>query len=207
MICTIVYNNDRSGIINSLCLVTLFIISTDDQRYFKTLIYCFKFKVLQEIYKNKLYKNKLTLIILCLWVGLFLVKSPSIDEVVFVSYFCAISDCFQCGWGKASPDTIKKYPFSCSPNKSINGYIGALISLFVFAPTLVSSVGNGNAIIYFIVGCLGDLTGSYIKRNHGIKDYGSCLGPMGGVLDRIDSHVMVLNFIAIQTVLLGYFSF
>lgn len=38
-----------------------------------------------------------------------------------------------------------------------------------------------------LVGDLGDLTFSVIKRHYGFKDYGKMLGAMGGVLDRLDS--------------------
>ena len=47
---------------------------------------------------------------------------------------------------------------------------------------------------------LGDFTFSLIKRYYQIKDYGSILGPMGGVLDRADSLSFVCIFASIIAV-------
>ena len=43
------------------------------------------------------------------------------------------------------------------------------------------------AFIITIMGFLGGLTMSAIKRDSGVKDYGSMIEGHGGVLDRIDS--------------------
>ena len=42
-------------------------------------------------------------------------------------------------------------------------------------------------MLLVIIGSAGDLIASLLKRHHGIKDFGGMLGPMGGVLDRLDS--------------------
>ena len=45
-----------------------------------------------------------------------------------------------------------------------------------------------------VVGMLGDLSASVIKRNYGIKDYGTVMGEgNGGVMDRFDSAVFVIG--------------
>ena len=41
-------------------------------------------------------------------------------------------------------------------------------------------------------GTVGDLFFSYIKREHGLKDFGSLMPEHGGVLDRFDSVVFVI---------------
>lgn len=43
-----------------------------------------------------------------------------------------------------------------------------------------------------IISIIGDLTFSYVKRCHSIKDYGNFLGKHGGFLDRFDSMAMIL---------------
>jgi len=92
-----------------------------------------------------------------------------------------------------------------SPNKSIAGFIGAIIAPIiisvgaaliwpdVFVPKCASFPGSP-AAAGFIVGLLtgiaailGDLGESAIKRSSGIKDSGSIIPGRGGVLDSIDS--------------------
>jgi predicted CDP-diglyceride synthetase/phosphatidate cytidylyltransferase len=85
------------------------------------------------------------------------------------------------------------YIFEVSPNKTILGYIfGFCTSLIIF--TLVFPILNWKTnIIWFIVGCMGDLYASSIKRQHNIKDFSNLLGAHGGFLDRFDSTLAVLH--------------
>ncbi len=89
-----------------------------------------------------------------------------------------------------------------SPNKTIAGAVGALVLTtalvavlghFVFAgtrldePVPLVSLGAGISIL----GQLGDLLISSIKRDVGIKDTGTVIPGHGGLLDRFDSLVLV----------------
>lgn len=88
-----------------------------------------------------------------------------------------------------------------SPNKSLEGYIGGVVTGILFAVIfgLVLQLAMGFSVRYFplviygLVGALvtevGDLSFSLIKREYGIKDYGKLLPGHGGMMDRFDSMV------------------
>ena len=90
-----------------------------------------------------------------------------------------------------------------SPNKTIEGALGGiaagalamLLYAFILDVPLRFDVNYGAAMVYGILGCLvgevGDLCFSVIKRQTGIKDYGNLIPGHGGVLDRFDSILAV----------------
>ncbi len=90
-----------------------------------------------------------------------------------------------------------------SPNKTIEGALGGmaagilamLLYTFILDVPLRFDVSYGAAIVYGVLGCLvgeiGDLCFSVIKRQTGIKDYGNLIPGHGGVLDRFDSILAV----------------
>lgn len=89
---------------------------------------------------------------------------------------------------------------SVSPNKSWEGFIGGLVfGTFVgtvFYATAFDFTGNMFALILAtaflsVIGQIGDLVFSSIKRNYGIKDFGNIMPGHGGVLDRLDSILFV----------------
>ena len=94
-----------------------------------------------------------------------------------------------------------------SPNKTIEGALGGiatgivsmLVYTFILDVPLKFDVNYGAAVLYGVLGCLvgelGDLCFSVIKRQTGIKDYGNLIPGHGGVLDRFDSILAVAPLI------------
>jgi phosphatidate cytidylyltransferase len=81
-----------------------------------------------------------------------------------------------------------------SPRKTLSGYVcGAAAAVLAgyalsFAvPDLSPGAVGAGALLLVVFGSLGDLFLSAVKRRQGAKDSGTCLGPMGGMLDRLDS--------------------
>ncbi len=102
-----------------------------------------------------------------------------------------MSDVLQYIWGKL----WGKHPIApqVSPNKTVEGFIGGVLSATALGTALSLLMpfncywGAGISFAIAIAGFLGDLTMSAIKRDCGVKDYGTTLAGHGGILDRIDS--------------------
>jgi phosphatidate cytidylyltransferase len=104
-----------------------------------------------------------------------------------------------------------KHPLwpAISPKKSIEGSIGGIVSSLVVAlcfslvqPDLLSwkhalLIG----VVIAIVGQIGDLIQSAYKRVKGIKDTGTILPGHGGVLDRVDSWLIVFPMVHLLSLL------
>lgn len=86
-----------------------------------------------------------------------------------------------------------------SPNKTIEGAVGGVLAglvagigfALIFLPTINWPFVIGSSVFLSLVGIVGDLTESIIKRGTGTKDSGNCLAGHGGILDRIDSLLFV----------------
>jgi len=88
----------------------------------------------------------------------------------------------------------KLYPI-VSPNKSVEGMvgglggsiIGTLLAGATFFPELTITAAVATAIFVGLLGQLGDLFESLLKRSFGVKDSGNIFPGHGGMLDRLDS--------------------
>jgi len=83
-----------------------------------------------------------------------------------------------------------------SPNKSWEGYIiGTIMGTFIMSVFYTVFIGyQSNLLIVIsiillmsIMGQIGDLFFSAVKRGHNVKDFSNFIPGHGGIIDRIDS--------------------
>jgi len=102
-----------------------------------------------------------------------------------------MSDVLQYVWGK----TIGRHPIApqVSPNKTWEGFVGGILSATLLGAALWWATpfspwqAAGMSLAITLMGFGGGLVMSAIKRDRGVKDYGSLIEGHGGVMDRIDS--------------------
>ena len=104
-----------------------------------------------------------------------------------------------------------------SPKKTVEGAIGGVLGTMVFgvAATLIysiaadrmeaftrSNIGVSMYVVIALLACVaavlgiyGDLFASVVKRQCGIKDYGTIFPGHGGILDRFDSVMFIAPFV------------
>ena len=104
-----------------------------------------------------------------------------------------------------------------SPKKTVEGAIGGVLGTMVFGvvATIIysmaanrmeaftrSNIGVSMYVIIALLGCIaavlgiyGDLFASVVKRQCGIKDYGTIFPGHGGILDRFDSVMFIAPFV------------
>ena len=110
---------------------------------------------------------------------------------------------------------IGKTPFSkISPNKTLEGTIGGSL-LCILAVTLAGYyfVDSGALWLFLVIsaiaaviGTVGDLLESKIKRMAGVKDSGHFMPGHGGFLDRFDSMILAAPFVWLAAMLWVTFS-
>ena len=91
----------------------------------------------------------------------------------------------------------KLFP-SLSPNKSWEGFVGGFIATVLVSYFLMegSLLGLVYGAVISVAATWGDLFESMLKRKAGVKDSGKVIPGHGGILDRIDSLLFVLPFLA-----------
>ena len=114
-----------------------------------------------------------------------------------------------------------------SPKKTVEGAIGGVLGTMAFGViiTLVysvaadrleaftrSNIGVSMYVIIALLGCIaavlgiyGDLFASVVKRQCGIKDYGTIFPGHGGILDRFDSVMFIAPFVTMVITAVFYY--
>lgn len=131
----------------------------------------------------------------------YMITLPSIESntigglglVLYLIVLTELNDVLQYLWGK-SFGKHKIVP-KVSPNKTVEGFLGALVTTSILAVLLAFLTpfqwyeAFGAGIIIAVAGFVGDVVISMVKRDIGVKDSGNLLPGHGGILDRVDSLV------------------
>jgi phosphatidate cytidylyltransferase len=102
-----------------------------------------------------------------------------------------IGDVMQFVWEKLAGR--RRIAPAISGNKTWEGYLGGVASATLIGTALWWATpfspmwAAGMSLLITVMGYAGGLTMSAIKRDRGVKDYGTLVEGHGGVLDRIDS--------------------
>ncbi len=109
----------------------------------------------------------------------------------FLVLVVQVSDVLQYVWGK----TLGRTPIApkVSPNKTWEGFVGGVASatliggLLWWVTPFTPFQAAGMSLAITLMGFAGGLTMSAVKRDRGVKDFGTMIEGHGGIMDRIDS--------------------
>jgi len=111
--------------------------------------------------------------------------------MLFLILIVQSSDVLQYIWGKLLGK--RKIAPNISPSKTVIGFVGGVLSASVLASFLHFITPFSAVQAFFIglviclMGFLGGLVMSAIKRDLRVKDWGDIISGHGGMLDRMDS--------------------
>ena len=113
--------------------------------------------------------------------------------IAFLIIVVQLSDVLQYAWGKLLGR--HKVAPALSPSKTWEGLIGGVLTASLvgtmlwwatpFAPWQAAAM----SLVITLMGFVGGLVMSAIKRDRGVKDWGQSIGGHGGFIDRLDSVV------------------
>lgn len=99
-----------------------------------------------------------------------------------------------------------------SPKKSWEGTIGGFVTTLLISWLIsfyINSLSLGNwliiGVIVSVMGTLGDLVESMLKRSVNVKDSGSILPGHGGILDRFDAVIFAAPMMCCYLILIRFF--
>ena len=162
------------------------------------------FNLLNKILKNKISKfilNSIFTIYVFFYCFIFLYFTNFL--ILKIIIFIILLGCIASDIGGFIAGKILKGPklTKISPNKTISGFIGALIFTSITISTIIFYLTNDfnyKILVISIVTSLscqaGDLFISFLKRKAKVKDTGNLLPGHGGVLDRLDGIFLGIPF-------------
>jgi phosphatidate cytidylyltransferase len=140
---------------------------------------------------------------------LIIIRNFDLNYIIYLLLITTITDTFALisgmliGSHKLCPEI--------SPKKTIEGLIGGVfMGTFVATAFYITVINPGISLVLLIfvtcllclVGQLGDLVFSSIKRYYGVKDFSNLIPGHGGILDRFDSLIFVtLAFIILKGII------
>nr|WP_274388263.1 phosphatidate cytidylyltransferase [Salsipaludibacter albus] len=146
-----------------------------------------------------------TTVILGLWISLlgsFAVLIVNLDDQGAPRLLLAIGATAFADIGAYAVGTwIGRTPVapSLSPNKSWEGLVGGILVAGVVAALVIPQISDLPvfdvavvAVAVALAGFVGDLFESMVKRDLGIKDFGTLLPGHGGIMDRVDGILFAL---------------
>ncbi len=197
-------------IVGLICMLLLIFISKENQ----SLIFGLSYETLSIVFlsllaptiffKNKSYSatSSFYLASISIFLGvifnLFIVLyNSSILQFIYVILVACMTDVFALFGGKL----IGRHPLTkISPGKTIEGsIIGTFVAVVVSTTFYITFIEYSSifsiiiiTIILSIIGQIGDIFFSLIKRENGVKDYSNIIPGHGGILDRLDSIIFIL---------------
>lgn len=123
--------------------------------------------------------------------------NASLMQFIYVIVIACMTDIFALFGGKL----IGRHKLTkISPGKTIEGsLIGTLVATVVGTTFYITLIEYSSVvtiviitIILSVIGQIGDIFFSLIKRENGVKDYSNLIPGHGGILDRLDSIIFIL---------------
>ena len=111
--------------------------------------------------------------------------------LVFLVLVVQLGDVSQYAWGKLLGRRL--IAPHVSPNKTWEGFVGGVVTVGAIGAAACGATpftvwqAGGIAVLLGVMGFFGGIVMSAVKRDAGVKDYGSLLPGHGGMMDRVDS--------------------
>lgn len=203
LICILFLINYKNTNVDSLLYIPVWIISSIIVLLFIPVVFDIK-----NYNSNKAFKMLANVLFLGITFNLLIsTYNYNLKYFLLLIVICIFTDMFALFGGKL----FGKHNFTdISPNKTIEGCIsGSLVAVIVSAIFYYFFISKHLIIIKIliilllsIVGQVGDLFFSKIKRDNNIKDFSNLIPGHGGILDRLDSFTFVLLMFSIVFTLL-----